>query len=124
MVVGTSVPIVDEELADVIGLELLLLEPAVRNDPERLLALLHADFSEHGASGRVWTRRSVAAATAGTSAPIVATDVVARRLGVDAVLVTYRSNAEGRRALRSSTWVREGERWQLLFHQGTLTDDT
>lgn len=107
-----------------VGLELLLLDPALRSEPERLLALLHADFFEHGASGHVWTRRTVAAATVGTSAPIVATDVAARRLGADAALVTYRSDTDGRRALRSSTWVREGDCWQLLFHQGTLVDAT
>ncbi len=60
-------------------------------------------------------------ATAGTPARIVATDVVARRLAPDVVLVTYRSDASGRTALRSSVWVREGGQWLLLFHQGTLT---
>jgi len=44
---------VDEELAEVAGLE-MLLQPQVRNDPERLLSLLHPDFSEYGSSGRVW----------------------------------------------------------------------
>lgn len=51
----TSVRTVDEELAEVAGLEMLLLQPQVRNDPERLLSLLHPDFSEYGSSGRVWS---------------------------------------------------------------------
>ena len=50
----TSVRSVDEELAEVAGLEMLLLQPQVRNDPERLLSLLQPDFSEYGSSGRVW----------------------------------------------------------------------
>lgn len=54
---------------------------------------------------------------------IEASRVAARRVH-DAVLVTYRSDSSGRRALRSSTWVREGGRWLLLFHQGTVTDGT
>ena len=112
----------EPDLAEVVRLELLLLEPEVRNDPARLLALLHPDFTEHGASGRTWDRSSVAAATAGTVRAVGAEGVRARRLGPDAVLVTYRSDADGRRALRSSTWVREQGSWLMLFHQGTLLE--
>lgn len=115
---------VDETLAEVVELELLLLQPEVRNDARRLLSFLHPDFFEYGASGRVWQRHAVAEATSETHEAIEATRVGARRVGQDAVLVTYRSEASGRRALRSSTWVREDGRWLLLFHQGTLTDET
>lgn len=114
----------DETLTEVVELELLLLRPEVRNDPQRLLSVLHPDFFEYGASGRVWHRDAVAEATSGTEKAIEATNVAARRVGHDAVLVTYRSDSGGRRALRSSTWVREGGRWLLLFHQGTLTHET
>lgn len=114
----------DDDLAEVVRRELLLLEPGVRNDPARLLALLHPDFREHGASGRVWDRATVAAATRGTDQPVRADDVAARRLGPDAVLLTYRSDAGGRRALRSSVWVREAGVWLVLFHQGTLLPDS
>ncbi len=117
-----SVLVMDEELAEVVRLELLLLEPHVRNDPQQLLSLLHEHFREYGASGRVWQQDSVAQATSGTQEAIAATQVEARRLGSDAVLLTYRTESRGRRALRSSTWVREGGRWLMLFHQGTLTD--
>ena len=111
-------------LAEVIELELLLLQPEVRNDAQRLLSFLHPDFVEYGASGRVWQRDGIAEATSKTHEAVEATSVGARLVGQDAVLVTYRSEASGRRALRSSTWVREGDRWLLLFHQGTLTDET
>ncbi len=57
----------------------------------------------------------------GTPDRIEATAVQARRLGPDAIVVTYRSSAAGRRALRSSIWVRDTDRWLMLFHQGTLT---
>jgi hypothetical protein len=114
---------VDEALAEVVRLELLLLEPQVRRDPERLASLLHKDFVEYGASGRRWDRASVALAVDAGEEPIGASAVQARRLGPDAVLVTYRSDARGRRVLRSSIWVREDGRWLLLFHQGTLTDE-
>jgi hypothetical protein len=99
---------------------LLLLEPDIRNDPDHVLRLLHGDFYEYGASGQVWTRASVTTATTGTTEPIVATNLAARRLGPDAILVTYASESGGRRALRSSTWVRDHGSWLLLFHQGTV----
>jgi len=113
---------VDEDLDQVVRLELLLLEPTVRKDPERLVTFLHPQFREYGASGRTWDRQSIPQAMGGTDDPIAATDVAARRLGPDAVLVTYRSDAAGRRALRSSIWVRDAGRWLLLFHQGTMVE--
>ena len=106
-------------MTEVVRLELLLLQPEVRNDPARVLGMLHGDFFEHGASGRLWDRESVSEATGGTSEPIAATNVRTRRLGNDAALVTCTSNSAGRHALRSSTWVREQSSWLLLFHHGT-----
>jgi hypothetical protein len=111
---------VNSDVAEVVRLELLLLEPAIRNDHDRVLRLLHGDFNEYGCSGQVWDRKSITEATGGSKEPIAASDVTARSLGEDAVLVTYTSESAGRRALRSSTWVREEGSWLLLFHQGTL----
>jgi hypothetical protein len=110
----------EADLQEVVRRELALLEPDVRADAERVLSLLHPDFLEHGASGRVWDRGSIAAVTSGTGVPIQATDLQTRYLGADAVLVTYRSREPGREALRSSVWLRDPEAgWLLLFHQGT-----
>jgi ribonuclease HI len=115
--------VTDADEQQVIKRELALLEPAIRADPERMRALLHHDFVEFGASGRVWDRTSVAAVTSGTEHRIVATEFRTVRLGPDAILVTFRSDDQGRRALRSSVWVRDpGAGWLLRFHQGTLTD--
>jgi hypothetical protein len=108
-----------DDLQQVIDGELALLRPEVRRDPDRLRALLHPDFVEFGASGRVWDRTSIAGVTRGVEEAITATDVTPRRLGTDAVLLTYRSQTAGRQALRSSTWVRADGEWLLLFHQGT-----
>jgi hypothetical protein len=110
----------EADLRDVVGRELALLEPAVRRDAERVLALLHPDFLEHGVSGRAGDRESITAVTSGTEFPIQATDLQTRYLGADAVLVTYRSREPEREALRSSVWLRDAEAgWLLLFHQGT-----
>ena len=43
-------------LADVVALELSLLDPQVRRSPERVERLLHPDFREFGASGAAWDR--------------------------------------------------------------------
>lgn len=99
--------------------EVLLLQPIVRQDPARVLALLHEDFAENGASGRIWDRSSITGTTAEAVEPTQASDIEAYRLGPNAFLVTYRSNNAGRLALRSSTWLREGGEWLLRFHQGT-----
>lgn len=112
----------DDELAEVESLELLLHDSQVRNDPQRLLSMLHDEFYEYGASGRTWTRASIAEAAAGTPQVIAATHIEARHLGSDAVLITYLSESGGQHTLRSSTWVREGDQWLMLFHQGTVTD--
>lgn len=99
--------------------ELSLLQPDVRRDPARLLAVLHDQFEEYGASGLVWDRLSILEATAQSAGPIRATDIRAHRLAPDTFLVTYRSAEAGRQALRSSIWLREGGEWLLRFHQGT-----
>jgi hypothetical protein len=44
------------------------------------------------------------------------------------VQVTYRTlktipGGKPQAALRSSLWIRSGDRWQMLFHQGTRIPD-
>jgi hypothetical protein len=110
----------DDDGQQVVERELALLDPAVRADADRVRSLLHVDFVEYGASGRIWDRTSITSVIAGSVERIIATDMRVRRLGPDAVLLTYRSEASGRRASRSSVWVRdERAGWVLLFHQGT-----
>jgi hypothetical protein len=58
--------VLDPDEQQVIERELALLDPELRRDPDRIRALLHADFVEFGASGRVWDRASIAAVTSGT----------------------------------------------------------
>jgi hypothetical protein len=103
----------------VVERELALLDPAVRRDPARVSAFLHPEFTEFGASGRVWDRGSIGEVSSGIDEQIIATDMTGRWLGPDAVLLTYRSHTCGRQALRSSIWRRHEGEWLLLFHQGT-----
>ncbi len=111
--------------AELRSLELLLMDPVVRRDRERVAGLLTEDFTEFGSSGRVWTRDSTLAllTTETYKAPSVE-DFVCRMLGENVALATYRAvrmKATGERAvtLRSSLWTRESGNWKMCFHQGT-----
>lgn len=98
-----------------------LLAPACRTSPECLSELLHPEFVEHGASGRVWTRREVLERLpADPGFTDQATAFRAVRLDANVILLTFRIVGE-RPSLRSSVWVRCADaRWRLRFHQGTL----
>ncbi|SNR90749.1 hypothetical protein SAMN06272737_1384 [Blastococcus mobilis] len=82
--------------------------------------LLHQDFQEFGASGRVWDREAIVdALAADPAAPGPAEAFAPVRLAEDVVLLTYRVSGEAG-SLRSSLWVRDtAAGWQLRFHQGT-----
>jgi hypothetical protein len=107
-------------------LELLLMDPAVRRDRERVAGLLAEDFQEFGSSGRVWTlATTLEQLRSETYSPPVIECFACRVLVEDVALVTYRAvrsnGATGERkvTLRSSIWVRMSGNWKMRFHQGT-----
>ena len=109
--------------AKVVKRELQLLDPAVRADPRRVRGLLHPDFVEFGASGRIWDVATIFDALAVHEVPLgqgVVVDLIPVTLCPDIVLLTYRIDSQDRPSLRSSVWLRDaaGE-WLLRFHQGT-----
>jgi ribonuclease HI len=110
----------DPDFAAVIALERRLLTSEARLDRAALNELLHEDFCEFGASGRVFDRKAVIdtlLATDGGAAD--AHDFRATRLGPDAILLSYRSDSP---SLRTSVWVRGADgAWRILHHQGTPT---
>lgn len=112
----------DEELDEVVGLELMLLDPSVRRSPERIALVLHPDFVEVGASGRIWSIDDLLQELRGESdneQVADATEVSAVLLDSGVALVTYESHRADRVTLRSSVWVRVGPEWKLRYHQGT-----
>ena len=137
--------------AEVVKRELLLLDPAVRADLGKVRALLHPDFLEFGASGRIWDAEAIAGSLAADfatdqAAPdqgafhqgtidqgtvdhravaLRAVDLEPMSLSADIVLLTYRIDDPERPSLRCSVWVRadDGD-WLLRFHQGTLVRST
>jgi hypothetical protein len=109
--------------AELRALEARLLDPAVRADPAQVRALLAPDFTEFGASGRVFDRDAIVAALAseGPRLPREQRGFRVRALGPDAVLTTWRvKRDDGIETLRSSIWQRHDGRWLMVFHQGTL----
>ena len=121
---ATSQPL-DQRVVEVIRLERELLRPEVRRQcqPDRVMALLHPDFREFGASGAVWTPQAIAQHLeshkdrTGDSLEMEQPD--ATDLGPDSVLLTYRATSGRLHSLRSSVWVRHDGTWRMLFHQGT-----
>ena len=105
-------------------LEESLLQPDIRKSPQ-LVELLADDFIEYGSSGRVYTRSDLVSVLQAESPSLQTTsNFSATELGPDAALLTYRIRLHGEppiHTLRSSVWRREDGKWQMVFHQGTVT---
>jgi hypothetical protein len=117
------VAVPSEDVSLVIENELALLTPGVRSSEDTLRKLLAPDFTEIGASGRLWTREEmISGLIADASAHEVIIDhseVTGRVVGDDLVLLSYVTSSVGRRARRSSLWRRREGTWELVHHQGT-----
>lgn len=120
-------PLAKAVAAELLRVEMLLLDPAVRSDRARVAALLADDFIEFGASGRIWTRDQILELLATEKyEPPVIEDFACRRIDDSVMLVTYRAvraaGPTGPRqvTLRSSIWAKRRGKWTMRFHQGTL----
>ena len=105
-------------------LERDLLDPAVRNDRQRLDQLISDDFVEVGAAGNSFGKADVLARLPGESGvAFTASEMNAQMLSRDVALVTYtatRSHAgQTVQSKRSSVWVLSAAGWQMRYHQGT-----
>lgn len=113
----------EDACAEVIRRERRLLDPEVRRQPHLVRALLHPEFVEFGASGRIWNADSIIEVLAAeqTAGEVTATDFLAALLGPGVVLLTFRTMNSGRACLRSSVWIRgDDDKWLLRFHQGAV----
>lgn len=84
-----------------------------------------ADFWEFGASGQRHSRDQVLdVLDRRTPDPAElhwkTRDFHCRALGPDAYLLTYTLEPGERVSRRTTIWRRDGEQWQIVFHQGTL----
>lgn len=105
-------------------LELSLLQAGVRKS-EVVAELLAEGFVEFGSSGRVLTRpQIVTALQAESPVQVTASQFKVQWLAPHVALVTYRAHRHSQppvHTLRSSIWEQRLGRWQMIFHQGTLT---
>ena len=115
----------DEVVEELKRLEETLLRPEVRRSREKMSALLADDFMEYGRSGRVYNKAAVLEmADKPFDGLLSLNGFSAKALAPSVALVRYatvlrRSDGNEFRSLRSSIWTRTGQRWQLVFHQGT-----
>lgn len=108
-------------------LERELHKPLTRGNIERLCELLHADFREFGRNGRFYTRSDILEELVGEdgSLRIWSGDYALQHATANSALIIYKSahieqnGALSSFSLRSSLWVRETEKWSIIFHQGT-----
>ena len=124
-----------EIAAQIVALELSLLEVPTRSDRHYLEQVLDDEMVEFGKSGGIYDKQSIIQALEGErsgSPPadqLELVDAMATLLSADTVLLTYRLRArplagtEALASLRSSVWKQQDGRWRLLFHQGTAAAD-
>ena len=105
--------------AEIKLLEDMLVSAAVRSSAEALDGLIADEFIEFAASGQIYSKQDVLKQA--LSHPHVVVNVVDFRVVVisqGAVLATYKTQ----KSFRSSIWRLDGDRWRILFHQGTTSE--
>ena len=120
-----------ETPTDFFALETALHKKSIRNAPDAVAALLADDFMEFGSSGRTYTKTTIIELLKGETVDsrVTVENFESRELSPGVVLVTYVSwrpvgiDGKTRRALRSSIWKFQQDRWQMVFHQGTIIPD-
>jgi hypothetical protein len=115
-----------EEL--LLKLEQRLMDPVFCKDRAQVSALLAEGFREFGSSGRVWSRDQILNPSETRQPAPLVEDFAVNTIVPELVQVTYRTlktmpGGKPQAALRSSLWIRRGDRWQMLFHQGTRIPD-
>ncbi|AKG05797.1 DUF4440 domain-containing protein [Salimicrobium jeotgali] len=94
----------------------------VRASAERLGEILADDFREIGSSGIMLNKEDCLVDGVVLSEMSIHNYEV-EQLAPDIVLATYyiKDETRERNTLRSSIWKRINNRWQLYFHQGTVS---
>lgn len=116
---------------DFFALETALHKKNIRNSPDAVAALLADDFMEFGSSGTIYTKATIMELLKGETVEsrVIVENFQSHQLGPGVVLVTYIASkpveVDGKtlRVLRSSIWQFRQNRWQMVFHQGTIMPD-
>ncbi|MDP2715226.1 DUF4440 domain-containing protein [Rheinheimera sp.] len=112
-----------------IALEQLLVQPATRLSAELLNRYLADDFYEIAATGRCFGKVDVLERLPAEAPPVITQqDFNCRVLADGLAQLTYRAtiqraeNESPSYSMRSSIWRFDGEKWQMVFHQGTACE--
>ena len=109
-----------------VDLERELHKKSTRRSKEKLDGLLHDDFKEIGALGRVYDKAQIIEELQNEIPfTIDASDFELRMFSEDIAQLKYKtrktvSSGGLRTTLRTSVWKNENSNWKLLFHQGTV----
>jgi hypothetical protein len=103
------------------SLEERLFHPDRERDRTALLPLIATDFREFCSSGRVFNRQqTIDVLLSSEPRPATIHHYFVEQLAENAALATYRATTSIAISHRSSLWIFRDNRWQLLFHQGTI----
>ncbi|MDX8047325.1 DUF4440 domain-containing protein [Gracilibacillus sp. S3-1-1] len=99
------------------------LQPDIRSDSNKLAQILSDDFFEFGSSGRL-TNKELCLQGELNLDDMTLYNYSIDQLAPDVVFATYYliNHTQNRKTLRSSIWKYIDNRWQLSFHQGTITN--
>ncbi len=116
-------PVIDMEHS-IRTLEEGMWRSATRFDPNWLKRYLHPEFMEFGRSGRVYRYESLfPPETIDIDCQLPLPNFKVSRVDRAVLLVTYDSHVRYGEVLesthRTSTWISNGQRWQMRMHQGT-----
>ena len=127
--VDTGCPPCDKVACDLLKAnELALLDPKIRSNRVELDRLIADEFFEVGASGSTFGKAELVLSLPDESGIYFeALDVKVNMLSSTVGLVTYttaRMSGESvQRSRRASIWVKTGEQWQMIYHQGTVVKE-
>ena len=93
----------------------------IRKNTKELNMFLDSGFYEFGSSGKILTREDIVnyLSLEEEEVEIESWNYNAKLLSNEIVLVTYISRQNKVEALRSSIWKKTGDKWLMVFHQGT-----
>ncbi|MGP4078182.1 nuclear transport factor 2 family protein [Halobacillus sp. K22] len=107
------------------SLETTLLKGEVRKSEKILNELLAEDFVEYSSTGEIYDKDNILNRLPSEDDPgIIMSNFEIKYLSPTSVLTTFKIFIESKQkhSLRSSVWKYNDEKWQMVFHQGTVTD--
>jgi hypothetical protein len=105
------------------SLEERLFHPDREADRTVLVPLFAQEYKEFCTSGRIFNRhQTIDVLLTSEPRPATISNYYVDPLAENVALATYRATTVIAISHRSSLWIFRDNRWQLIFHQGTLAN--